>query len=145
MKTISSQEFRLVPQTEIHDRVLAAKTWPVTEIFDLPLVCADRTSMARHIFARAGSGQKSTINFVNAHCVNIQRSDPEYRAALRASALLLPDGVGMEIAAKLSGKRLGQNLNGTDHGRTFTAENVSTPANGTAVVQGDDSSKEANV
>ncbi len=114
MKRIPIKELRLIPGAEIHDRFEANREWPTARLFDLPLVCANRSEMAQHILARVGSGKASTINFVNAHCVNEQRTDPEYRNALKRSDLLLPDGVGMEIAAKLCGSKLADNLNGTD-------------------------------
>ena len=52
--------------------------------------------------------------FVNAHCVNIARRNPAYREAI-ADFLLLPDGVGVDIGAKiLHGRPFDENLNGTD-------------------------------
>lgn len=114
MKYTPSREFQLVPGAQVADRIEAARPWPTTDLFDLPLVCAGRTEMARHILGRVGALKQSTINFVNAHCVNQQHKDPAYRDALKSSDLLLPDGVGMEIAAKLGATELGENLNGTD-------------------------------
>lgn len=114
MKLNPTQDFRLIPGAQLADRIEAARAWPTTRLFDLPLVRARRRQMAKHILARVGAGERSTINFVNAHCINEQRTDSEYRAALKTSDLLLPDGVGMEIAAKLADKKLGENLNGTD-------------------------------
>jgi exopolysaccharide biosynthesis WecB/TagA/CpsF family protein len=52
--------------------------------------------------------------FMNAHCCNIRRNDPEYRRAVDAADVLLPDGIGIELAARMTGQRLTQNLNGTD-------------------------------
>lgn len=114
MKHTPTHDFQLIPGAELSDLLEAAREWPTTKLFDLPLVCGKRSAMARHILARVGARKPTTINFVNAHCINQQQSDAEYRGALQANDLLLPDGVGMEIAAKLSGKSLGENLNGTD-------------------------------
>lgn len=114
MKYTSSNDFRRIPNAEVSDRIEAGRTWPTTELFGLPLVRASRSAMARHILARVGAHKSSTINFINAHCVNQQREDAAYRSALEASDLLLPDGVGMEIAAKMCSTQLGENLNGTD-------------------------------
>nr|WP_298927023.1 WecB/TagA/CpsF family glycosyltransferase [uncultured Erythrobacter sp.] len=114
MKHTPQNEFRLNPDAELSDRIEAIRTWETCDLFGLPLVKATRREMAKHILARAGARQKSTINFVNAHCINTRRDDPEYRSALSSSDLLLPDGIGMEIAAKMQGDTLGENLNGTD-------------------------------
>ncbi|MGB3805886.1 MAG: WecB/TagA/CpsF family glycosyltransferase [Erythrobacter sp.] len=114
MKYLPKRDFRLIPGAVVSDRLEAGREWPTIRLFDLPLVCAGRREMARHILARVGADRPSTINFVNAHCINQQREDAQYREALKASDLLLPDGVGMEIAARLCGTRGPQNLNGTD-------------------------------
>lgn len=60
------------------------------------------------------SGGRRRAFFVNAHCCNIRRRDPAYRRALLGADLLLPDGLGIELAAKMTGQRLRANLNGTD-------------------------------
>ena len=52
--------------------------------------------------------------FMNAHCCNVRRRDPEYRRAISAADVLLPDGIGIELAAKMTGQKLTENLNGTD-------------------------------
>ncbi len=114
MKYISAQDFRLVPGAELRDQLEVTREWPTATLFGHKLACAGRSEMARHIVARVGAGKRSTISFLNAHCINVERHDAAYREALRASDLLLPDGVGMEIAAAMTGQSLGENLNGTD-------------------------------
>ena len=114
MKNIPLHGFRKVPKAEARDRIEAARKGPVAPLLGYDLVCAKRRAMARHIVARVGAHKKSTINFVNAHCINVEGCDAEYRHALKDSDLLLPDGVGLEIAGQMCGATLGDNLNGTD-------------------------------
>lgn len=52
--------------------------------------------------------------FMNAHCCNIRRRDPHYAEAVAGADILLPDGIGVELAAKFTGHSLTTNLNGTD-------------------------------
>jgi exopolysaccharide biosynthesis WecB/TagA/CpsF family protein len=52
--------------------------------------------------------------FINAHCCNIRQRDPSYAAALERATMLLPDGAGIELAARMGGETLSSNLNGTD-------------------------------
>ncbi len=52
--------------------------------------------------------------FVNAHAANLAHRDPAYRRALLAADLVLNDGSGVELAARLQGTRFRANLNGTD-------------------------------
>ncbi len=114
MKHTPLNDFRLIPSDELNDLIGSVDPWAKTTLFNLPLFSTTRHEVARHIVAQVGSHKRSTINFVNAHCVNIQRGDAEYRKALDMSDLLLPDGIGMEAAAKMHGQELGENLNGTD-------------------------------
>ncbi|WP_379545341.1 WecB/TagA/CpsF family glycosyltransferase [Qipengyuania sp. DSG2-2] len=85
-----------------------------TQLFDLDIECAKRSQMARRIVAAAAVQKRLTISFANAHCVNVAHKDSSYRDALRQSDMILPDGSGMRIAAKLAGRSFGDNLNGTD-------------------------------
>ena len=52
--------------------------------------------------------------FMNAHCCNVMLSDPQYAKAVRSADVLLPDGLGIALAAKMTGQSLTANLNGTD-------------------------------
>ena len=64
--------------------------------------------------AALSGGPALRLAFVNAHCVNVARRDAAYRTAL-AEFLLLPDGIGVDIGARLlHGRRFRENLNGTD-------------------------------
>jgi exopolysaccharide biosynthesis WecB/TagA/CpsF family protein len=62
------------------------------------------------------TNEKSRITaaFLNAHCVNVARSDENYREALGKADLILPDGIGLELAARMAGGHFVENLNGTD-------------------------------
>lgn len=54
------------------------------------------------------------IAFLNAHCGNVMARDPAYTAALATADMVLPDGIGVELAARMTGCRFSANLNGTD-------------------------------
>ncbi|WP_314733278.1 WecB/TagA/CpsF family glycosyltransferase [Afifella sp. JA880] len=57
---------------------------------------------------------RRTAAFLNAHCMNVAAKTPIYQWALKKADYLLPDGSGLQLAAKLQGKRFVENLNGTD-------------------------------
>jgi exopolysaccharide biosynthesis WecB/TagA/CpsF family protein len=59
-----------------------------------------------------------TLVYVNAHSVNLARSHDRYRACLADADLVLNDGSGLALAARVGGRRFPANLNGTD----FTPE-----------------------
>lgn len=54
------------------------------------------------------------VNFMNAHCFNVMARDRQYAAAVNSADFLLPDGIGVSLAAKMTGQALAANLNGTD-------------------------------
>jgi exopolysaccharide biosynthesis WecB/TagA/CpsF family protein len=57
---------------------------------------------------------KRRVNFMNAHCFNVMARDRQYAAAVNSADFLLPDGIGVALAAKMTGQQLSSNLNGTD-------------------------------
>lgn len=87
----------------------ARQTASIT-LFGLPLLSASPDRAVDHLLETP----RCRAAFVNAHCVNLAATDAEYRAALSSAELLLPDGAGVELAARLHGKRFAANLNGTD-------------------------------
>ncbi|MCR9125886.1 MAG: WecB/TagA/CpsF family glycosyltransferase [Rhodobacteraceae bacterium] len=54
------------------------------------------------------------VAFLNAHCANVMARDPAYAQALRSADMVLPDGIGVELGLRMTGRRLTANLNGTD-------------------------------
>lgn len=52
--------------------------------------------------------------FVNAHCLNVSCSDPEYRKVLNDADAVWPDGSGMRMAGRILGFPVPENVNGTD-------------------------------
>lgn len=85
---------------------------PTIRLFDLDLVSASRTQAIDTLLAQP----RARMAFVNAHCVNVAMTDPTYRRALHNADMLLPDGAGLELAAKMHGAQFQDNLNGTDLG-----------------------------
>ena len=81
------------------------------ELFGVRLTDAAPEEIADHIVRSALNGFSRTINFLNAHCVNVLRTDRTYAASLRGSDMVLPDGIGVELARGLAKPH---NLNGTD-------------------------------
>lgn len=56
----------------------------------------------------------SMVAFANAHSLNLASVDADYRRILQQAALVLNDGSGVSIAARLHGTHFPENLNGTD-------------------------------
>jgi exopolysaccharide biosynthesis WecB/TagA/CpsF family protein len=87
------------------------QTLPQSQLFGLLLVNASADQTVDDLLA---DGRRLRVSFVNAHCINNMKHDPHYRAALLTADYVLPDGIGVELAARMNGQSLTANLNGTD-------------------------------
>ncbi len=85
---------------------------PTANLPALGLDLVDATP-AQTIAALLAPGRRRAF-FMNAHCCNIRRRIRAYREAVAGADVLLPDGIGVELAGKMTGQRLTANLNGTD-------------------------------
>lgn len=66
------------------------------------------------IAARARTRPTSILAFVNSDCLNQAVEDPEYLGTLRRSERVVPDGIGVRLAARFQGYDIAENVNGTD-------------------------------
>jgi N-acetylglucosaminyldiphosphoundecaprenol N-acetyl-beta-D-mannosaminyltransferase len=66
------------------------------------------------IISGAKSGINSQLCFVNPDCLNIAYTDSEYQQVLKHADRVLPDGIGIHLACRISGTSLIANVNGTD-------------------------------
>ncbi len=60
------------------------------------------------------SGDRKKVFFINPDCLNKSVSDREYADNLAKSDIVLPDGSGINLACKIMGTHLIENVNGTD-------------------------------
>lgn len=84
------------------------------ELFDLTIDNTTLEAAAESIVTSAAAGQRQRIAFLNAYVVNTAARDPAYARVLDGANRLFADGSGMAIAAKLCGRPLVDNVNGTD-------------------------------
>lgn len=78
------------------------------------LMDASPNAAAMFLISPRFQSERRRVFFYNAHCANIRAKDSEYADALARADYVLPDGAGIELAAKMTGKTLTANLNGTD-------------------------------
>lgn len=86
-------------------------TLPRSTLFGLPIVNATLDQATDDLLR---GGKRLRVSFVNAHCINQMQHNTDYRAALLTADRVLPDGIGVELAARMNGQSLAANLNGTD-------------------------------
>lgn len=81
------------------------------DMFGLSIMSATTTQAIDHLLS---TPWPQRVAFLNAHCANMAARDPIYRAALASADVILPDGIGVELAARMRGEGFVENLNGTD-------------------------------
>lgn len=62
----------------------------------------------------AMEGSRQMLAYVNAHTLNLAVRDHDLWGALNRSALVMNDGLGVSLAARMRGERFPENLNGSD-------------------------------
>lgn len=83
-------------------------------ILGVEVTAMSRTEALRRVEALADAPAAAIVAFVNAHTVNVAVRDRRFRSALGAADLVLNDGIGVQIAARLQGRCFRENLNGSD-------------------------------
>lgn len=73
-----------------------------------------RSEVLDQVRGAVTGGPPVAIAWVYAHCINVARAAPEYRAALDTFDLVLNDGAGIELAARALRRPVVENLAGTD-------------------------------
>lgn len=85
-----------------------------TTILGVAIARLDRAEALRKIVELYEQQAPAHLAYANAHTLNLAVSDPGYKAALERADLILNDGSGVALAARLYGTRFPENLNGTD-------------------------------
>lgn len=87
---------------------------PTVTVLGIRVVCLPRNQVLAAVGELIDSQGPSLLAYANAHSLNVASVNPAYRRVLDSAALVLNDGSGLAIAAKVQGKRFPDNLNGTD-------------------------------
>lgn len=103
-------DFTLHAATDTAQTMHSGDTLPRRTVLDLPLVNTDTPTAVAALL----DGAARSVFFLNAHCANLRSRNRTYATALARADAILPDGIGIELAARMTGTRLRENLNGTD-------------------------------
>lgn len=89
---------------------------PTITILDIPIVCTtEAEALAEIQRLTEEQPEPAMVVYVNAHTLELTAEDPEYRKIVQDASIVLNDGIGVAIAAKIVGGRsFPANLNGTD-------------------------------
>ena len=84
------------------------------EILGVRIARLDRAGALREIERLHGQDAPARVYYANAHTLNLASADPSYRDVLRRADLVLNDGAGVALGARIKGRRFVENLNGSD-------------------------------
>ena len=97
---------------EIFSQVSVKPELETSQVLGFDMVNATTPDVVQALVAPG----RRRVAFMNAHCMNVASRSEDYAHALHRSDLILPDGIGIEIASKVASAPLKENLNGTDLG-----------------------------
>lgn len=89
-------------------------TWEDLRMFGLDMKNLTMDEAVAFLLQVMEENNPRRLAFVNPACINIAVKDREYRQILEQSDWIFPDGIGIQVACKMLGKRMKANLNGTD-------------------------------
>jgi exopolysaccharide biosynthesis WecB/TagA/CpsF family protein len=109
-------------------RGLEANVLEVPRVSDLALARAHRQRMrvlntqvdvisgreALALVSKTTGRHARHLCYVNAHSLNLAYIDEHYREVISRADLVLNDGIGLDLAARMRGRRFPENLNGSD-------------------------------
>ena len=87
---------------------------PAVEVLGVPIARLDAATALDEIERLYESPTPELVAYVNAHTLNLAQKDETYRSLLRRAGIILGDGAGVMIAARLNRAPLPENLNGSD-------------------------------
>ena len=83
-------------------------------VLGVPFTVCSLSEAVGRIRGLIATGRPHQVVLANAHTLNLACDDPAYRGLLRDADLVLRDGAGIELAARLARSHAGHNFVGTD-------------------------------
>lgn len=103
---------------ETADTTPRRETWsslvPTIPILGVPISTLTGDQALAVIAKWAEEGTAQTLAYVNAHTLNLAVRIDALRDSLSRSRLVMNDGIGLNLAARMRGERFPENLNGSD-------------------------------
>lgn len=90
------------------------RPYPTIEVLGLPVTKLTPEAALAQIERICEQEAPALIAYANAHTLNLTVEDPGYRDVLTRAAIVLNDGAGISLAARIQGDRFPANLNGSD-------------------------------
>jgi exopolysaccharide biosynthesis WecB/TagA/CpsF family protein len=108
-----------IPDGELYTQALppretSSSTVPTLPILGVPISRLTGDQALETIDEWVEHGTCQTLAYVNAHTLNLAARVDALHRSLERSRLVMNDGVGLSLAARMRGERFPENLNGSD-------------------------------
>ena len=90
------------------------RPFPTIDVLGIPVAKLTPEAALAEVSRIHDSGMPSLVAYANAHTLNLASTDPAYKQVLLRAPIVLNDGSGIAIAARVNGDRFPANLNGSD-------------------------------
>lgn len=89
-------------------------TTSTINLFGFDISNVSKNKAVGYLSEQIEKNSKTTVAFLNADCINKAANNIEYQQCIKSFDTIYADGVGMRWAAKLQGRTIVDNVNGTD-------------------------------
>lgn len=90
------------------------RLFPTIDVLGIPVAKLTPDAALAEISWIHDNDVPSLVAYANAHTLNLASTDPAYKQVLLRAPIVLNDGSGIAIAARMNGDRFPANLNGSD-------------------------------
>ncbi len=90
------------------------RAFPTVEVLGLPVTKLGPGDALQQIARIYEQEAPAVVAYANAHTLNLAWTDPSYRDVLHRASIVLNDGSGIALAARMQGDPFPANLNGSD-------------------------------
>lgn len=90
------------------------RPFPTIEVLGIPVAKLEAEDALSQIERIYNEGLHELVAYANAHTLNLAAVDLAYKDLLRDAAIVLNDGAGIAMAARINGDSFPANLNGSD-------------------------------
>src|SRR5579859_103984 len=95
-------------------RVTYSVQKPAIQLLGVRIDRLTEPALLSTVLSRAKRRMRTTVLYVNAHCMNLQFTDPNYHILLDKADIVYCDGTGVRLAAWMTGQHIPSRMTGAD-------------------------------
>ena len=100
-----------LPGTE---RQEAGARFPHIRLLGVRIDCLRLVDLLVEVRRAVQQTRSITVLYVNVHCMNVSRKEPDYAKILEAADIVYCDGTGVRLGARIAGLAIPERMTGAD-------------------------------